>query len=51
MTQYYMEMEDYGVEPDPDFVDSQLREFGGDGRVTYDEFAIIMLRLAASDAA
>lgn len=47
LTAYYMSIDHFGLDPDPGFIDGQLKEFGGDGRVTYDEFSVIMLRLAA----
>lgn len=47
LTSYYMSIDHFGIDPDPTFVQRQLKEFGGDGRVTFDEFAVILLRIAA----
>eukprot|EP01062_Namystynia_karyoxenos_P068172 TRINITY_DN6249_c0_g2_i1.p1 TRINITY_DN6249_c0_g2~~TRINITY_DN6249_c0_g2_i1.p1 ORF type:complete len:562 (+),score=220.62 TRINITY_DN6249_c0_g2_i1:107-1792(+) len=47
LTKYYVGLDHFGMDPDPGFIDRQLRQFGGDGKVTFDEFAVIMLRIAA----
>eukprot|EP01065_Artemidia_motanka_P035430 TRINITY_DN43336_c0_g1_i1.p1 TRINITY_DN43336_c0_g1~~TRINITY_DN43336_c0_g1_i1.p1 ORF type:complete len:571 (+),score=232.06 TRINITY_DN43336_c0_g1_i1:55-1713(+) len=47
LTNFYIGMDHFGLEPDPHFIERQLKQFGGDGRVTFNEFAVIMLRIAA----
>eukprot|EP01065_Artemidia_motanka_P016517 TRINITY_DN20176_c0_g1_i1.p1 TRINITY_DN20176_c0_g1~~TRINITY_DN20176_c0_g1_i1.p1 ORF type:complete len:214 (+),score=53.97 TRINITY_DN20176_c0_g1_i1:56-643(+) len=47
--EFYKSLETYGLDPDTKFVDKILRQYNilGDGRVSYDEFALIMLKIAS----
>eukprot|EP01059_Diplonema_ambulator_P005577 TRINITY_DN15342_c0_g1_i1.p1 TRINITY_DN15342_c0_g1~~TRINITY_DN15342_c0_g1_i1.p1 ORF type:complete len:209 (+),score=45.45 TRINITY_DN15342_c0_g1_i1:171-797(+) len=47
--EFYASLETFGTEPDPRFVDNVLRQYNilGDGKISFDEFSIIMLKVAA----